>query len=69
MTNTLQQEICTMSKESSKDQDGKAPPNTAAPSGESAELQAALAQLTSILEKATLPQAKDGEGSSRKPAD
>lgn len=57
-----------MPNKNPKDQDGKALQNTAAPSAESAELQAALAQLTSILEKATVPQAKDEEGASEKPA-
>ena len=57
-----------MSKESSKDQDRKASPNTVAPSTESAELQAALAKFTSILEQAAVPPAKDGEADSEQPA-
>jgi len=57
-----------MSEQDSKDPKGKVPQNTEAPSAESAELQAALARFTSLLEKAVVPPAKDDESGPETPA-
>ena len=57
-----------MSNESSKDQKAKLPQSTEAPGPESADLQAALAQFTSILNKAALTPVQDDDGRSDKTA-